>query len=921
MNKKIKISVLGVIALFGVFGLFISSKNASAQTVVSRCDSATFTGTVYPNGSPTYAWFNWGQSTPPASSTTHRGPYTVQTVYEDTVGGLSPSTHYYYRAVAQNAGGVSYGAIKDFYTPACPTVPNVTITTDSTSLPYNGSTVIRWNSDNATSCIASGGANGWAGNRDPDGVFDTGSLSNTTMFSIKCSNNAGSSPTKSVTVNVQNQPASPTVNLTADETNINYGESTILRWTSSNATSCSANGANGWSGPKNTNGSQSTGSLTQTNTYSITCYGANNKQANASVRITVNPNQNNDISLNVTADDQNLDYGDSTTIRWNTTGNPTYCQASGGSNGWSGNKPNSGYMNTGSLYQTTTYNMTCYKGNIMSISDSVTVYVNENYYEDMQVTTYSATDVDDESAELNGHFESKNNGRNIHAWFEWGTNSGNLYNQTPSINYYNDTSSDFSYDIRGLSNDKTYYFRAVAQTSSGKTTYGSVKSFRTDDDGGCGNCNDEEPYVTTYSASDITENTATLNGFVDPNGSDADVWFKWGTSSGNLSRTTSKRDIGDDSENFSARITGLSNNTTYYFRAMAKNSEGTDEGNTLSFRTNGNNNYYYGDDCQYGDCTSTAVTTMASNVGQTSARLNGMAIINGGSSTSGYFEYGRSQNLGNATQSKFIGNGSYSLPYYESIFGLSPNTLYYYRAVITNQYGTSRGDISMFRTGTTVVSTNTNVVTGANTYIRNVTTTSNNSNVDTNTNTNVGISKPSLVFLNVSRDGESIQRGSIITYVVNYKNVSSKNLRDVVLRVSIPKELEFMEASRGYYSTDNGTVVVNIGNLFPQEEGSIQITVKVSSSAQIGKIMVVTANIAYTISDDGNQEEVFAYSKNTVEEGMNNLGAAALFGVDFLPTTLLGWLLLLLILILIILAIRWAYSRPNQTVIVPPTEH
>ena len=52
---------------------------------------------------------------------------------------------------------------------------------------------------------------------------------------------------------------------------INYNASATLSWTSSNASSCSASGD--WSGSKSIAGSQSTGNLTSSKTYTITCTG------------------------------------------------------------------------------------------------------------------------------------------------------------------------------------------------------------------------------------------------------------------------------------------------------------------------------------------------------------------------------------------------------------------------------------------------------------------------------------------------------------------------------------------------------------------------------------------------------------------------------------------------------------------------
>ena len=66
-------------------------------------------------------------------------------------------------------------------------------------------------------------------------------------------------------------PPLPTVSLLANPTTVNSGGSSTLTWTSSDATSCDAGGA--WSGSKPLSGNQSTGTLTQTSTFTLTCTG------------------------------------------------------------------------------------------------------------------------------------------------------------------------------------------------------------------------------------------------------------------------------------------------------------------------------------------------------------------------------------------------------------------------------------------------------------------------------------------------------------------------------------------------------------------------------------------------------------------------------------------------------------------------
>lgn len=65
--------------------------------------------------------------------------------------------------------------------------------------------------------------------------------------------------------------APPTVTISASPTSVDAGASSTLTWSSTNATSCTA--SQGWSGTKPTSGSESTGPLQQSSTYSLSCAG------------------------------------------------------------------------------------------------------------------------------------------------------------------------------------------------------------------------------------------------------------------------------------------------------------------------------------------------------------------------------------------------------------------------------------------------------------------------------------------------------------------------------------------------------------------------------------------------------------------------------------------------------------------------
>jgi hypothetical protein len=94
------------------------------------------------------------------------------------------------------------------------------------------------------------------------------------------------------------------------------------------------------------------------------------------------------------------------------------------------------------------------------------------------------------------------------------------------------------------------------------------------------------PVVTTLAASSVTTTSATLNGTVNPNGLATTYYFQWGTTTAYGNNTTvTSAGSGSTSQNVSAGISGLANNTLYHFRITATNSDGTSYGSDLTFTT------------------------------------------------------------------------------------------------------------------------------------------------------------------------------------------------------------------------------------------------------------------------------------------------------------------------------------------------
>ena len=92
------------------------------------------------------------------------------------------------------------------------------------------------------------------------------------------------------------------------------------------------------------------------------------------------------------------------------------------------------------------------------------------------------------------------------------------------------------------------------------------------------------PTVQTISATNITTTGATLSGNVNSDGGAIVTarGFMYGTSANNLSQTV---ESGSGTGSYTKALTGLSSNTTYYYKAYAINSIGTSYGEVMSFTT------------------------------------------------------------------------------------------------------------------------------------------------------------------------------------------------------------------------------------------------------------------------------------------------------------------------------------------------
>ncbi len=241
---------------------------------------------------------------------------------------------------------------------------------------------------------------------------------------------------------------------------------------------------------------------------------------------------------------------------------------------------------------------------------------------------------------------------------------------TSSVYYYNLAAT-------GLTAGKTYMIRPISYSDKGTNYYnlndwGQITTLTT-----------YVPTLTTNAISAIGGNSATSGGdIIDGGGSSITAKGVCWSTSANPTIANSKTNNGTGDADFTSNITGLTTGTLYYVRAYATNSTGTAYGNQQSFTT-------------------LAAPTVTTTIG---TAITTRTFTSGGNVTAqGYdavtargvcWSTGSTPTIANSKTVNGTGTGAFT----SSITGLTPNTLYYYRAYATNSAGTGYGTIRSLTT-------------------------------------------------------------------------------------------------------------------------------------------------------------------------------------------------------------------------------
>jgi hypothetical protein len=273
------------------------------------------------------------------------------------------------------------------------------------------------------------------------------------------------------------------------------------------------------------------------------------------------------------------------------------------------------------------------------------------------------TDEETGEATLNGHVDPAAGGGVSGCKFEYGTDTsyGSIIQCSPTVPPDYTAPTDVSADLSGsLTPETTYHYRLVATNANG-TDYGADKTFT--------------PHLVTGlhtdAATGVGKETVTLKAHFSGGGDDTDYYFEWGetTSYGSQSATPPGETITAPAGNtaLSFEATQLDPGTTYHYRVVATNSEGTSLGEDRTFTTV--------------KAVPDLRTEPSTDLSGTGGTLNGSYTGEAGIDVSCHFEYGTSASYGTSTpvvdQGSDVGAQSVGV----QLDTLKELTTYHYRVV------------------------------------------------------------------------------------------------------------------------------------------------------------------------------------------------------------------------------------------------
>jgi hypothetical protein len=299
------------------------------------------------------------------------------------------------------------------------------------------------------------------------------------------------------------------------------------------------------------------------------------------------------------------------------------------------------------------------------------------------VTSEEPQNVTFGSAEGRGAVDPDSAGPITGCEFRWGEDSGYSSGSAPcspaaSPGTPITTPTAVTANLTGLVSGTVYRYRIFVTNANG-TEASPERAFQT-------------PVaiegVSTGAATEVGKDSADLNGSFVGDGSDTHYYFEWGRTNAYGQKTPAPpgNDAGSTAgfQNVDpVHISGLRGGTTYHYRLVAVDGDGTARGQDEVFTT--------------APAVANLTTDPPTGVTDTSAQLNGSFDADSHETTY-FFEWGSSNAYGQTTSAGTIpaGSGRVNVPP-KAITGLDSGGTYHYRIVAENSLGVTLGSDVVFK--------------------------------------------------------------------------------------------------------------------------------------------------------------------------------------------------------------------------------
>src|SRR5436853_205851 len=301
-------------------------------------------------------------------------------------------------------------------------------------------------------------------------------------------------------------------------------------------------------------------------------------------------------------------------------------------------------------------------------------------------TTGEASEVGTSTAKVEGSVDPDSAGGIVGCEFRFGEDSGYSDGSAPCVPAASPgtpiaSPTSVTANLTGLVSGTTYRYRLFVTNANG-TNVGGERTLTT---------SQAIEGVSTGAASDVTKESATLHGSFVGDGSDTHYYFEWGASVdyGNKTPAPPGNDAGSTAgqqEVDPVALGGLQGGTTYHYRLVAVDADGTSRGQDESFTT------------------APAVTNLTADppTALTGASAGHNRSFDADShEVHYYFEWGETTSYGNTTplppgNSVAPGSGRVEVPSV-TVSGLTEGGIYHYRIVASSSIGTTYSADATFK--------------------------------------------------------------------------------------------------------------------------------------------------------------------------------------------------------------------------------